>query len=672
MKSLRLLFFLALFLITSTGYSQNVTLQVSGHVFDQQTGLPVAQHMVAVTVFPDSANTSTPYTDSTFTDPSGLYNLSFQVTFTPGVANLFSVGTFDCMWNWNQHVLVYSGNQSAFTADFSICTDTIPPPSSCENYITFTEIQDLTVWLQGSLLNGQQASYYWNMGDGSATTGQNITHTYAQQGIYTVTLQTVTTDSCIDYSEYTVMLMDTIDPPSPCANYISINDVQGLTVTLQGSMVNGQAASYFWDLGDNTTSTGQNVTHTYSQQGIYYITLQTITNDSCLYSSSFPIVLMDSIPNGCDGYFVAMPTGNEFELSFQGYSQSQYPTVYTWEFGDGTSATGQSLLHTYCCAGTYTVALIISDSTGCTSTYVAPILVLPDSTGNMVISGQVIAGNSFLNQGMVSLFGTDQYGNYYPAQTTYIDSLGLYNFWNVGTGTYLILAFPQPDSLPGAQQYLPTFYGDVIFWEQATPINLGVPLNPYNINLVSFDSIGGGDGSVNGQILGGGKSMLAAGIEVLLLDALGNPVRITYTDTQGMFSFGSLPFGEYQVNPVITGILAEPVEVVLDETNSTASVTMTINGNTITGVMEKGQVNLITKLYPNPAADYISINVSCQGTFQLFILDASGKIILAKTEAVQTGGSILTIPVDGFKPGLYTIRILDENRNASTKRFIKN
>jgi hypothetical protein len=153
MKSLRLLFFLALFLITSAGYSQSVTLQVSGHIFDQQTGLPVAQHMVAVTVFPDSANTFSPYTDSAFTDPSGLYNLNFQVVFTPGAANLFSVGTFDCMWNWNQHVLVYSGNQSSFTADFSICTDTIPPPSFCENYIAFNEIQDLTVWLQGSLLN---------------------------------------------------------------------------------------------------------------------------------------------------------------------------------------------------------------------------------------------------------------------------------------------------------------------------------------------------------------------------------------------------------------------------------------------------------------------------------------------------------------------------------------
>jgi hypothetical protein len=242
----------------------------------------------------------------------------------------------------------------------------------------------------------------------------------------------------------------------------------------------------------------------------------------------------------------------------------------------------------------------------------------------------------------------------------------------VGTGTYLILAFPQPDSLPGAQQYLPTFYGDVVFWEQATPINLGVPLNPYNINLVSIDSIGGGDGSITGQLLGGGKSMLTAGQEILLLDAFGTPVRIVYTDGQGNFSFTNLPFGEFSVNPVITGITTLPVEVILDETNSTATVTMTINGNTITGLTEKGQVNLITKLYPNPAADYISINVSCQGTFQLVILDASGKIILTKTEAIQTGGSILSIPVDDYKPGLYTIRILDENRNASTKQFIKN
>ena len=671
MKSLRLLFFLALLLITGAGFSQNVTLQVSGHVFDQQTGLPVAQHMVAVTVFPDSIYTFSFYTDSAFTDQSGLYNLNFPVVFTPGIATLFSVGTFNCTWNWDQHFFVYSGNQSSFTSDFSICTDTLPPPSACENFIALNEVQELTVWLQGGLFSGQQASYYWNMGDGTATTGQNITHTYAQQGIYIVTLQTVTPDSCSDYSEHTIMLMDTIDPPSPCANYISINGVQGLTVTLQGSMVNGQAASYFWDMGDNTTATGQNVTHTYAQQGIYYVMLQTITNDSCLYTSSFPLILMDSIPNGCDGYFVVTPTGNEFERSFQGYSQSQYPTVYTWELGDGTSATGQSLLHTYCCSGTYTVTLTTSDSTGCTSTYVAPVLVLPDSTGNMVISGQVIAGNSFLNQGMVSLFGSDQYGNYYPAQTTYIDSLGMYNFWNVGTGTYLILALPQPDSLPGAQQYLPTFYGDVIFWEQATTVNLGVPLNPYNINLVSIDSIGGGDGSIAGQLLGGGKSMLTAGQEILLLDAFGTPVRIAYTDGQGNFSFTNLPFGEYSVNPVITGITTLPVEVILDETNSSATVNMTINGNIITGIIDRDQSNLIVNIYPNPANEEISVFVKSTGAATIQIMDASGKLVFMDAKTNITSGSSVSIQIKELKTGLYFLVLQDEKGNVSSRRFIK-
>lgn len=671
MKSLQLLFVLALFLITRAGFSQNVTLQVSGHVYEQQTGLPVAQHMVAVTVFPDSIYTFSFYTDSAFTDQSGLYNLSFPVVFNPGVATLFSVGTFDCTWNWNQQVMIYSGNQSSFTADFSVCTDTIPPPSPCENYIALNGVQELTISLQGDLFNGQLASCFWQLGDGTSATGQNITHTYAEQGIYTVTLQTVTPDSCVDFSNYTVVLMDSINPPSPCENYISIDAIQGLSITMHGSLVNGQAATYFWDLGDNTTSTSQNVTHTYAEEGIYYVTLQTITNDSCLYTSTFPLILMDSIPNGCAGHFVATPTGTLFEMAFQGYSQSQFPTVYTWELGDGTSATGQNLLHTYCCPGTYTVTLTTTDSTGCTSSFIAPVLVLPDSTGTMVISGQVIAGNTFLSQGTVSLFSADQYGNYYQSQTTYIDSQGLYNFWNVGTGTYLILAFPQPDSL-GGNIYLPTFYGDVVFWEQATPIYLGVPLNPYTINLVSIDSIGGGDGSIAGQLMGGGKSMLTAGQEILLLDAYGNPVRITYTDGQGNFSFTNLPLGEYSVNPVITGITTLPVEVILDETNSSATVNMTINGNTITGISESEPASQIITFYPNPATDKILVTVKSAGSVKIQIMDVSGKRVYVRNEIVENFNSLITIPVLEFKPGLYFFVIQDEDGITSSMRFVKN
>lgn len=672
MKSFRLLFILATILTGLSGFAQSVTLQVSGYVTDQQTQAPIANHSVAVKIYPDSVNTNLTFSDSALTNLAGLYTMTFTIPYSAGTAIPIYVGTADCMGLYVGQVVFYTGSQTAFTADFSICNDSISPPSTCENYITPAAIQGLTVALHGGMMNGQPASYYWNFGDGFNAIGQDVTHTYNQQGVYNVELQTVTPDSCVDYSNISLVLMDSINPPSPCENYISVIGLQGLFVSFEGNLLYGQQASFSWNFGDGSTGNGQFVDHTYGQQGIYNVVLQTITNDSCLFSSTFQLILTDSIPNGCAGYFVATPTGNPRELNFQGFTQSNYPAVFTWQFGDGTTATGQNLVHTYCCYGTFIVMLTSTDSTGCSSTYAAPVLVYPDSTyGNLMLNGQVKAGNNWLTQGVVTLFGADQGAGYYAVQTVYIDSAGFYNFSNVSEGTYYILAYPQPDSLSGIQ-YLPTFYGDVVFWEQATPIYLGLPANPYNITLVSFDSIGGGDGIINGQITGGGKSMLIGGQEVLLLDAYGTPVRITYTDAMGYFSFGSLPFGDYKVNPVITGLTTQPALVVLDATNPSANVIMTINGNTITGVSEAKQAGILTGLYPNPTVNEISVTVKSNGAIKIQIIDASGKIVFVNKEIGSANGTLITIPLSGLTPGLYSLIVKDGKGNVSSKRFIKN
>lgn len=46
-----------------------------------------------------------------------------------------------------------------------------------------------------------------------------------------------------------------------------------------------------------------------------------------------------------------------------------YPINYTWSFGDGTSATGQYVTHSFSPSGSYTVCLTIQTANGCTSTF---------------------------------------------------------------------------------------------------------------------------------------------------------------------------------------------------------------------------------------------------------------------------------------------------------------
>ena len=668
MKPHKLLFILAMLISGILAYAQNTTVYVSGHVKDIVTSQPIANHLVSAHCTPNQ-----PFPDSAqaITNQEGYYTLSLEVPYVSGAVTFFNVGTQDCNGAWIMQTLTASPSTVQTTAEFTICSDTMPPPSPCANFIMVNSVMSLTVSFHGATYSGTPASYLWLFGDGATATGENVTHTYPQPDIYIASLQTTTTNGCSYTSTYTVML-DSTPPPSNCQNEIHIDSLQGLHVRFHGHINPPQAASYYWDLGDNTTKTGEIVSHTYAQNGFYMITLHTYTLDSCESYSTYPLYLGDSTNTGCSSYIVWNPTTQPGLIEFEAITPTAMPAQFVWDFGDGsTVCSGQFTNHFYPTPGTYNVVLTTSMN-NCSSTSQATVVVYPDSTGNLTIGGQVFAGNAVLQHGNVTLFETDpNVGFFYPVANAYIDSTGHYHFWNIGTGTYLVLAEPAPDSLI-LDHFLPTFYGDVVFWEQATPIVLGVPLNPYDIHLVNFDSICCGAGSVIGQIIGGGKSMGQSGQEVLLLDQAGNVVRITYTDAQGSFSFTNLPFGQYTVSPMVTGTTTVPVPLALSQTNPSAHVTMTIAGHLITGLINYQQAGAIEKVYPNPAVDHINVSVKKEGLVNIQIMDAIGKSVQSENVTINSVGQLVNLNVSDLKNGLYFVVIRDKDGNTSSRQFMKN
>jgi hypothetical protein len=123
---------------------------------------------------------------------------------------------------------------------------------------------------------------------------------------------------------------------------------------------------------------------------------------------------------------------------------------------------------------------------------------------------------------------------------------------------------------------------------------------------------------------------------------------------------------------MITGTTTMPVQVILNSTNPTANVVMTISGHTITGISKYEQNSQIQSIYPNPAVSNISVTVKAQGSVKLQILDATGKVVLTKEQSVSDAEGLITMSVTDLAPGLYFLVIQDKNGNLSSKRFVKN
>jgi len=218
-------------------------------------------------------------------------------------------------------------------------------------------------------LFGSIDSYTWSFGDGTTTSGQRVTHSYATPGTYEVALTVEDTDGFRD----TVRTRLTVEDRSPRAVFgASRGQVEtGQQVTFNGSKSvdpEGQIASYEWDFGDGSVDTGSSATHSYTTAGTYDVTL-TVT-DGAGNTATVTRTLTVRTPNqpptaSFDASDASPEAGTQVEFDASGSADADGQVqAYGWEFGDGTNATGQRVTHRFASSGTYTVRLSVRDDRG--------------------------------------------------------------------------------------------------------------------------------------------------------------------------------------------------------------------------------------------------------------------------------------------------------------------
>ncbi len=544
---------------------------------------------------------------------------------------------------------------------------------------TLTSLQTIHFIDQSTTTSGHITTWVWNFGDGqimsiSYPANPNVTHTYASYGTYTVCLSIQGSDStCYDTECKSV----NAGSNTGClANFTwsdstnTGNPVQ--LVDLSQANGSGPVTSWTWNFGDPAsgsanTSTQQNPVHQFTTAGTYTVCLTIHGTDSTCHSTTCKTITIGV--QGCQANFTYASTAPNFSsIQFTDLSVGN-PTGWTWNFGDGSpSSVLENPVHSYTSPGTYTVCLTISGN-NCTSTSCQNVVVT-DSTNYKMVYGQVYAGNFPVTQGMVMIFSYDTVANYQPyVHVTPIDSNGVYYFTLVPAGDYYILAIPL-----SAAGYLPTYYGNVISWEQATLIHLGNPVNPYNINLVMPGLFTSGPGSASGQInMGDVSSAMLDKVNMIIRNSQGQPIGFASVTTTGTFSFPTLAYGTYYLHAEMPGVAGDNIMIVLTAEKPNANVVMTFTGHKILGILD--QVSPVTSwsVYPNPVRDNFTFSVNMKkGVNALIgIINMTGRMVIERPVSLLTGENKIEISTASLPSGIYTLRLISDEGTQVNARLVK-
>jgi len=235
-------------------------------------------------------------------------------------------------------------------------------------------------------------SSLWVFPDGSSSTQKSPTFTFPTSGSFPVKLVN-------NYGSCTDSIVKQVSVTArPTVNFVTSDSVK-CGPSLTSNFTNqSNGVSYFWNFGDNFTSTVANPTHTYTATGVYDVSLVATNTQGCVDSikkQSYiriqkPVISFPTLPQrGCIPYLA------NFDASV---SLVDKIVSYKWEFGDGSTSDLARPSYSYTKRGTYDIKLTITTSTGCTETLTLAggIKVGPRPTVDFTVDQKDVCANTVL------------------------------------------------------------------------------------------------------------------------------------------------------------------------------------------------------------------------------------------------------------------------------------
>jgi gliding motility-associated-like protein len=170
--------------------------------------------------------------------------------------------------------------------------------------------------------------------------------------------------------------------PIPLINVPSQNasGCDEVSITFNDTVSANQNCFYFWDFGDNSTGTGNNPQHSYTASGTYTVSITATSPAGCVgnANSLVSLIVYDSpVAN----FTMSRTEASLIEPTIMFTDESSTNTIgWFWDFGDSTTSTAASPVHTYQREGTFDVRLVAVAIGGCYDTVTEPLEIIPEFT----------------------------------------------------------------------------------------------------------------------------------------------------------------------------------------------------------------------------------------------------------------------------------------------------
>lgn len=290
------------------------------------------------------ANYAWDFGDGTSTGGSGLSVISHSYAQSGNVSpSLVITDILGCSQTINQPLPI---NIYGPIAGFS------SPPGTCINRtINFTDTS-----LNDGLHN--IVKWVWNYGSNAVDTltsgSGNTSHTYNNQGTYSIKLTVFDDFGCYD----TIVKPNAILITNPKASFNASDTLKCASNNIQfNNTSSGVNLNYLWNFGNGVTSTSRNPQQSYSSAGQYSVQLNVVDLFGCTDSLLKPLYI--TIANSAAKF--AFTIGDSIGLCYpylvEVTNQSLNTQSISWSFGDGGFSNLNAPSHFYNLPGIYTLKL---------------------------------------------------------------------------------------------------------------------------------------------------------------------------------------------------------------------------------------------------------------------------------------------------------------------------